>query len=195
MKKAWVLSYPLSAHRGLIRLGGCVFAGRTLILLVLSCHGSFNDLIKRSVSNEYVCCLEVECQTTSVHFNTDMSCSTTKPTKRSVRPATTDQIRRIRVSLCTQWIAKDSSFLQADSEDSDQTGWMPRLIWILAGCTSSFAGFVMLWLNYQDESSRRQWMVNEECPRISLSHFYHLPLKSWKLFWFLYISISGPCES
>ena len=26
------------------------------------------------------------------------------------------------------WVAKDPSFLQADSEDSDQTGRMPRLI-------------------------------------------------------------------
>ena len=51
--------------------------------------------------------------------------------------------------LCAQWIAKDSSFLHADSEDSDQTGRflhadsedpyqtgrMPRLIWVFAGRT------------------------------------------------------------
>ena len=30
--------------------------------------------------------------------------------------------------LCTQWVAKDPGFLHADSEDSDQTGRMPRLI-------------------------------------------------------------------
>ena len=36
-------------------------------------------------------------------------------------------------SLCTQWVAKDSSFLHADSEGSDQTGRMPRLIWVFAG--------------------------------------------------------------
>ena len=46
MKKAGVLSYPLSAQRRLIRLGGMprliwVFAGRTVTLLVLSCRGSF----------------------------------------------------------------------------------------------------------------------------------------------------------
>ena len=35
-------------------------------------------------------------------------------------------------SLCTQWVAKDPSFLHADSEDSDQTGRMPRLIWVFA---------------------------------------------------------------
>ena len=38
-------------------------------------------------------------------------------------------------SLCAQWVAKDASFLHADSEDSDQTGQMPRLIWVFAGRT------------------------------------------------------------
>ena len=31
-------------------------------------------------------------------------------------------------SLCTHCVAKDTSFLHADREDSDQTGRMPRLI-------------------------------------------------------------------
>ena len=30
--------------------------------------------------------------------------------------------------LCAQWVAKDPSYLHADSEDSDQSGQMPRLI-------------------------------------------------------------------
>ena len=34
--------------------------------------------------------------------------------------------------LCTQWVAENPSFLHADSEDSDQTGRMPRLIWVFA---------------------------------------------------------------
>ena len=48
--------------------------------------------------------------------------------------------------LSTQWVAKDPSFLHADSEDSDQTGLMPRLLWIFAGRTCHFVGFVMRWL-------------------------------------------------
>ena len=36
-------------------------------------------------------------------------------------------------SLCAQWVAKDPNFLHVDVEDSDQTGWMPRLIWVFAG--------------------------------------------------------------
>ena len=31
-------------------------------------------------------------------------------------------------SLCAQSVAKDPSFLHVDTEDSDQTGQMPRLI-------------------------------------------------------------------
>ena len=46
-------------------------------------------------------------------------------------------------SLCTQWVGKDPSFLHADSEDSDQTGQMSRLIWVFAGHTCHFVGFVM----------------------------------------------------
>ena len=34
----------------------------------------------------------------------------------------------IRVFACAQWVAKDPRFLHADSEDSDQTGRMPRHI-------------------------------------------------------------------
>ena len=37
--------------------------------------------------------------------------------------------------LCAQWVAKGSVLLQADSEDSDQTGRMRRLIWVFAGST------------------------------------------------------------
>ena len=39
-------------------------------------------------------------------------------------------------------------FLHADSEDSDQTGWIPRLIWVFAGYTDHFVGFVMRRLIY-----------------------------------------------
>ena len=61
-----------------------------------------------------------------------MSHVMTKLTKWQVRPAKT-QILGIRPvlsesSLCAQWVAKNPRFLLADSEDSDQTGRMPRLI-------------------------------------------------------------------
>ena len=46
-------------------------------------------------------------------------------------------------SLCAQWKAMDPRFLHADSEDSDQTGRLPRLIWVFTWRTDNFVGFVM----------------------------------------------------
>ena len=68
----------------------------------------------------------------------NMSSLMAKPTKWHVRPAKTQISLGIRPvwsasSMCAQWVAKDSSFLHADSEDSDQTERMPRLIWVSLG--------------------------------------------------------------
>ena len=77
----------------------------------------------------------------------------TKPTKWHVRPAKTQISLGIRPvlsesslpawrklgSLATHW---------AHSEDSDQTGRMPRLIGVFAGCTCHFVGFVTRRLKY-----------------------------------------------
>ena len=58
-----------------------------------------------------------------------------KTNKMSVGPAKTQISLGIRPgwsesSLCAKWVAKDPSFLHADSKDTDQTGQMPRLIWV-----------------------------------------------------------------
>ena len=63
-----------------------------------------------------------------------------KTNKVTVRPANTQISLGIcpvwsESSLCTLWVLKDPSFLHVDSEDFDQTGWMPRLIWVFAGHT------------------------------------------------------------
>ena len=65
-----------------------------------------------------------------------------KTNTMSVRPAKTRVSLGIRPvwsesSLCTQWVAKDPRFLHADSEDSDKTGRMPRLIWVFARRTAT----------------------------------------------------------
>ena len=65
---------------------------------------------------------------------------TTKPTKWPVRPAKTQISLGTRPvwpesSLCAQRIVKGPSYLRADSEDSEQIGRMPRLIWVFAGRT------------------------------------------------------------
>ena len=51
-------------------------------------------------------------------------------------------------SLCAYWVAKGSSFLQADNEDSDQTGRMRRLICVFAGRTCHCVGFVTMRLKW-----------------------------------------------
>ena len=71
-----------------------------------------------------------------------------KTNQVSVRPAKTQISLGIRPvwsesSLCVQWVAKDPSFLHADSEDSDQIGRMPRLIWVFAGRTTTL--LVLTW--------------------------------------------------
>ena len=55
-------------------------------------------------------------------------------------------IRAVRseYSLTALWIAKDPRFLQADSEDSDQTAHSRRLIWVFAGRTCQNEKFLTL---------------------------------------------------
>ena len=67
--------------------------------------------------------------------------TTWQTNKMSVRPAKTQISLGNRPvlsesSLCTQWVAKNPSFRHADIKDSDQTGRIPRLIRVLAGCTA-----------------------------------------------------------
>ena len=86
----------------------------------------------------------------------------TKPTKWHVRPAKTQISLGIRPvwsesSLCAKWVAKYPVLLHADSEDSYQTGRMPRLIWVFTGRTSHFVGFVMRWLMCTESSIVMFW--------------------------------------
>ena len=57
----------------------------------------------------------------------------------TVHPAKT----QISLGIRAQLVAKDPSFLHADSEKSVQTGRMPMLIRVFAGRTCHFVGFVM----------------------------------------------------
>lgn len=68
-------------------------------------------------------------------------------------------------SVCTQWTDKPNSFLQANSKDSDQTGWTPRLIKSVLGTkTFLFVYHVLFW-----------WMYLIQCVKSSaitqLSHY------------------------
>ena len=85
----------------------------------------------------------------------------TKPTKWHVRWTKT-QISPIwsESSPCALWVAKDPSFLHADSEDSDQTGRIPRLIWVLTGCTCHFVGFVTRWLISYEPQFQKTYLLS-----------------------------------
>ena len=86
-----------------------------------------------------------------------MSRLLTKPTKWHVRPAKT----QISLGICPVWSQSLLSAWRklgslathwANSKDSDQTGLMPRLIWVFAGRTCHFVGFVTRWFNYNYQS-------------------------------------------
>ena len=84
-------------------------------------------------------------------------------------------------SLCAQWVAKDPTFLHADSEDSDQTWRMPRLIWVLAGCICHFVGFVMMQLIYccNDPMISPMWFDHRVmCPKMQMEWQKMQPLFS-----------------
>ena len=94
-----------------------------------------------------------------------------KTNKMSVRPA------KIQISLgshpvwsesslCSQWVAKDPRLLHVDSEDSDLTGRMPRLIWVFAGrtlfcwfCHVAAHIYLMLFLVFVFVSHLMPWTV------------------------------------
>ena len=91
-----------------------VFAGRTVTLLVLSCRGSYHIRLYGTIWDIFE----------SGH--SQMSRLMTKPTQWlcAQRRQISLGIRLVwsESSLCAQWVAKEPSFLHADSEDSDQTG-------------------------------------------------------------------------
>ena len=91
----------------------------------------------------------------------------TKPTKWHVRLPKTQISLGIRpvwseFSLCAKWAANDPSFLRADIEDCDQTGRMPRLIWVFAGRTCHFVGFIMRWLIWTASSEFGTYRLCEQ---------------------------------
>ena len=86
--------------------------------------------------------------------------------------------RRLRSAwalLCAQWVAKDPNFIHADSEDSDQTGRMPRLIWVFAGHT-----LILLVLSCRGSyCPRHQAENNSNSPSLCLFHAVWLAEKKY----------------
>ena len=85
-------------------------------------------------------------------------------------------------SLCAQWVAKDPRCRHADSEDSDQTGQMPRLIWVFAGRTCHFVDFVMqrlIWSFRWRAVSPAILSWHALCPRVFFSPVLHGDHFAW----------------
>ena len=72
------------------------------------------------------------------------------------------QWNQSKSSLYAQWVAKDPSFHHLDSEDSDQTRWMPRLIRVFARSTCHFVGFVTRQLNYEISDTSLMIYIQEK---------------------------------
>ena len=74
-----------------------------------------------------------------------------KPTKWPVPPAKTPISLGMRPvwseSSLPAWRSQGSSATHKAHREVLITGWMLRLIWVFAGCTDHFVGFVMLRLN------------------------------------------------
>ena len=71
-------------------------------------------------------------------------------------------------------------FLHAESEDSDQTGWMPRLILVFAGRTGHFVGFVMRWFIFKCLVEMKR---GRSCLKYRELTFIHLPYHSFFKFY------------
>ena len=125
--------------KALVRLGGCAGSPEPslvacVINTIISWAGSF-----------FLCFLMCTSRKEPRHDKTNKI--SVHPTKTQIslgiRPVWSESL------LCAQWVANDPRFLHADSEDTDQTGRMPRLIWVFAGRTATL--FVLSCRGSDDE--------------------------------------------
>ena len=162
-----------------------VFDGRTLILLVLSCRGPYYDGEMRIFTFLPVDYALIEMvlvwlyNTKEVFPNKTMLVTKIqeilwsrklwteiRPAYRSLNDSQrTSDIRPVwsvfAVSMKKAWVL---STVWAHSRYSDQTGRMSQLIWLFAGRTGHFVGFVVLWLNSTHSClSSYQWVLSQQC--------------------------------
>ena len=102
----------------------------------------------------------------NVFYRCKMSRLMTKPTKWHVRPA------KIPISLGIRPVWSESSLSawrkrgslatnRAHSQNSDQTGLMPRLIWVFAGCTVIL--LVLTWSGSNVDKTNYGWRHSMRC--------------------------------
>ena len=140
MKKAWVLSYPLSAQQRLIRLGGCPGWSESLLGAQPFCW--FCD--------KAICMIIVDLWTfwAGVRQNQQNDlCDQQRLISLDTIPVWSEYIE------CTLWVAKGVMLFHVDNDDIVQTVELYsivqtvelyRLIWVFAGRIAHFVGFSIL---------------------------------------------------
>ena len=122
----------------------------------------------------------------------EISRNTTKPTKWPMRPAKT-QIslgnrsvwsKSDQSLLYAQWLAKDPTLLRADRVDSDQTGRMPRLVWVFARRAGNCVEFVVLQFTFylQKKKNRSEMMCHRCFPFTAFHHQFKSYITVRRLF-------------
>ena len=131
----------LTAHalpfRGARDLAFCLKVPLDALLIWASSEGSGETARMRRLAWTFAARIGYKYQIGLTRSIYKMSRDMTKPTKwlcsqRRLGSAWAST-QSDQSSLRVWWVAKDPSFLHADSEDSDQIGQMPRLIWVFAG--------------------------------------------------------------
>ena len=149
LKKHWDIGYPRSAQgrlqsdwdqTGRMHRLICVFDGHTCHFVGSVMLGLNWYCFTHTLRNILIIVYWILNLIMGTQRKYDLSCLMTKPTYWYVHPTKTQISLGIcpvwsESSLCAQWVAKDPTFLHADSEDSDQTGQMPSLIWVFTGRT------------------------------------------------------------
>ena len=157
-----------------------VFENKDRIILVMDCAdgGELYDYINnnqlterdaRRIFRQIVSAIHYCHQVSEVLKLTkeNMSRLMTKPTKWHMRPVKTQNSLGIppvwSESLLSTWRKLGSLATHwAHSEDSDQTGRKPRLIWVFAGCT-----VILLVLSWGDTNIwRHEWGRKHRCMKV-----------------------------
>ena len=120
---------------------------------------STSDIFKKLIAVTCLSLLSAWCKLQNLRHLSTVNCSPNKPAHDKTRKwrapnKDSDQIslRILTVwsefSLCAHWVAKDPIRLHADSEHSDQTVWVHRLICVFAGRTDHLVFVVLFHNNY-----------------------------------------------
>ena len=127
-----------------------------------------------------LCTKKVGCLTLNVINWEEISRNTTKPTMWLCTQWTPIRLGRSESSLCALWVAKDPSFLHADSKDSDQTRLMHTKIKFsdlsLRWVHTRFIGFVMSLLKWFHMSNT--WLELKTLTRLTKLRYCKISQRS-----------------